>query len=157
VATTTTYDKVETAIKTTLDAEDSPFKAVEAYFVCLSDAQIAQRLSEMESQAPAAMVYYGGGTGNAGTFGVLEENAVYTVLVVAAATTVAEAVKGGAARNGVYQLKKYVIDQLHDKLVSGINNPLLYQCARRFQIPGQTLTVAALAIEFSTTLQLQGS
>jgi len=150
----TAYDRIEAGIVAKLTADGSPFVTVAAYGAHLADSEILDELERLQRISPAALVIYGGGRANGGYAGVLEEEAAFTVLVIAAGTSRETAIEGDDARPGVYALIDYVRSALHNRTdVAGANNPLLHTGTRRFALPGGLLTVAAYAVDFITTLQ----
>jgi len=153
MASATAYDSIEDGIATTLEADGTPFTKIVTYGANLSEVQIANELERLKTHAPAAMVFYGGGPTNKGLAGQLVEQATFVVLVIAAGATAESAARGDDARQGVYQLLKYVREHLHNvPEISGITIPLLWAGNRRFQLPGQPLTVAAWRCEFEAEM-----
>ena len=146
----TTYDAIEDGIKAVLNADGTPFKTVVTYGAQLSDGEIADELAKLVSTAPAALVFYGGGETNKGFGGDLLEEAVFTILVIAAARSRTASLRGDAQSVGVYELLDYCRGNLHNVPgIEGIPNPLIWIGNRRFSLPGDRLTVAAYMCNFT--------
>jgi phage gp37-like protein len=143
------YAEVESAIVTALkDGTETPFKTVEAYGSQLSDAELADELQRLVTVAPAALVLYTGSDSNLGRAGDLKEEATFAVAVIAAARSRGALAAGDEKSVGFYNLLDYVRAALHNNMLDGLNNPLLYAGNRRIALPGSLLTVAAYQVLF---------
>ena len=99
------YEDVEDAIKTALTGEGTPFVTVNTAGAALADTQIAAELQKLGDsvEAPAAMIFYAGGTSNEGRAPVLQEFATFTVVVVTATRSLEAATRGGTQDVGVFR------------------------------------------------------
>jgi len=150
----TPYDTIEDAISTALLAEGTPFKNVFTYGAALADSELVTQIEKLANAnvAPAAIVFYAGGSSNEGFAHELDEAAVFTVLVVAAARSFESATQGGTQDKGIFALLTWCRQAMHDLRNASVLNELIWKGNRRFAIPGLPLTVAAYAADFETRI-----
>ena len=150
----TVYDLIEDAIVSALMVKDAPFKQVLKWGGSISDAELVNEIEKLASAqtAPAAVVFYAGGPTNEGFASVLEEVAVFTIVIIVSGRSREAAMRGDAKSAGVYACLDWCRTNLHGKTLSNVPNPLRWQGNRRFGLPGQLLTTAAYAADYHAPL-----